>query len=243
MGGFRRWSSVEAFELNSWGRGDVQDWTPLLGKVKRPKIVRSKSFSPTIVEEDDLDTTNFGSHDGHCKDSSIAEATDLSTTEVSTAPLSLQKTLPEVPHHVFDRRQKRWMVYIVSFAGLFSPLSSNIYFPALGNIARVGTLSYFSQHLILRFQENQSLINKFLDIPLLRCSSRSHHNDLYDIPRARTLLLGLMGRHRGSSSRLHWHLSSLSGFEHRPGPCTEPVYPDGVPSFASNWKLRYYLHW
>lgn len=138
MGGFRRWSSVEVFELASWRRGDAQDRTPLLGKGKKPRIVRSKSFAPTTTEEGDFTTPDFNSHDNHFRGLSIADTADPSTVESSTAPLSLQKTLPEVPHHVFDRRQKRWMVYIVSFAGLFSPLSSNIYFPALGNIARVG---------------------------------------------------------------------------------------------------------
>lgn len=137
MGGFRRWSSVEAFELRSWSRRDAQDRTPLLVKAKKPRIVRSKSFQPTIVEEGDFETPDFDRHHNQSKDPLVSDAADSSTVEASTAPLSLQKTLPEVPHHVFDRRQKRWMVYIVSFAGLFSPLSSNIYFPALGNIAKV----------------------------------------------------------------------------------------------------------
>ncbi|KAK5651635.1 hypothetical protein OQA88_11810 [Cercophora sp. LCS_1] len=41
----------------------------------------------------------------------------------------------EPPYHVFSRRKKWQLVIIVSLAGLFSPLSSNIYFPALGAIA------------------------------------------------------------------------------------------------------------
>jgi len=44
----------------------------------------------------------------------------------------------EAPYHVFTTRKKWQLVYIVSLAGLFSPLSSNIYFPALGAIAEVG---------------------------------------------------------------------------------------------------------
>ncbi|KAH6633844.1 major facilitator superfamily domain-containing protein [Chaetomium sp. MPI-SDFR-AT-0129] len=43
---------------------------------------------------------------------------------------------PDPPYHVFTTRKKWQIVYIVSLAGLFSPLSSNIYFPALGDIAK-----------------------------------------------------------------------------------------------------------
>lgn len=43
----------------------------------------------------------------------------------------------QLPYHVFSRRRKKHMVYIVSLAALFSPLSSNIYFPALGDISQV----------------------------------------------------------------------------------------------------------
>lgn len=41
----------------------------------------------------------------------------------------------EPPHHTFSRRQKWHLVYLVSLAGCFSPLSSNIYFPALETIS------------------------------------------------------------------------------------------------------------
>ena len=40
-------------------------------------------------------------------------------------------------YHVFDLKKKKQLVYIASLAGLFSPLSSNIYFPALDDIAIV----------------------------------------------------------------------------------------------------------
>ena len=68
----------------------------------------------------------------------------------TTSIYSLEKKLPEPPYHVFSLAKKKQMVYIVSLAGLFSPLSSNIYFPALGQISKVGT----------RAQAFESLSNK-----------------------------------------------------------------------------------
>ncbi|RDL32686.1 uncharacterized protein BP5553_09142 [Venustampulla echinocandica] len=53
----------------------------------------------------------------------------------ASSVFSLDKTLPEPPYHVFTLKTKKKLVYIVSLAGLFSPLSSNIYFPALGQIS------------------------------------------------------------------------------------------------------------
>ncbi|KAH7010190.1 major facilitator superfamily domain-containing protein [Ilyonectria destructans] len=41
----------------------------------------------------------------------------------------------EPPYHVFSKRQKWNFVYLVSLAGSFSPLSSNIYFPAINTIS------------------------------------------------------------------------------------------------------------
>jgi len=44
---------------------------------------------------------------------------------------------PAPQYHVFSRSRKLEMVCIVSLAAIFSPLSSNIYFPALGTISKV----------------------------------------------------------------------------------------------------------
>ncbi|KAI4661250.1 uncharacterized protein J4E79_005063 [Alternaria viburni] len=39
------------------------------------------------------------------------------------------------PYSLFTRSEKQWIVFLVAYAGLFSPLSSFIYYPALFNIA------------------------------------------------------------------------------------------------------------
>ncbi|KAI4609104.1 hypothetical protein J4E80_008852 [Alternaria sp. BMP 0032] len=39
------------------------------------------------------------------------------------------------PYSIFTLSEKRWIVFLVAYAGLFSPLSSFIYYPALFNIA------------------------------------------------------------------------------------------------------------
>lgn len=45
------------------------------------------------------------------------------------------KTSAEPPYHIFSHRQKWQLVLLVSIAGAFSPLSSNIYFPAIDTIS------------------------------------------------------------------------------------------------------------
>ncbi|KAJ4393952.1 hypothetical protein N0V93_003169 [Gnomoniopsis smithogilvyi] len=45
-------------------------------------------------------------------------------------------TPPEEPYHLFDKRKKWFLVVTISMAGLFSGLSSNIYFPSLDAIAK-----------------------------------------------------------------------------------------------------------
>ncbi|CDM35766.1 hypothetical protein DTO013E5_9245 [Penicillium roqueforti] len=59
---------------------------------------------------------------------------------VSSTPaesINLEAQAPEEPpYHVFTRSRKLLMVIIVSFAAIFSPLSSNIYFPALSEVAK-----------------------------------------------------------------------------------------------------------
>ena len=40
------------------------------------------------------------------------------------------------PYTVFTKLQKRWIIFLVAFAGMFSPLSSFIYYPAITSIAK-----------------------------------------------------------------------------------------------------------
>jgi len=52
------------------------------------------------------------------------------------APAPEQDQQPDTPpYSLFTRSEKRWIVFLVAYTGLFSPLSSFIYYPALFNIA------------------------------------------------------------------------------------------------------------
>lgn len=90
----------------------------------------------------------------HSQDTTPAQSINSSKTksfedEVSppstpeTLDLESQSQAQSPPYHVFSRARKKQMVYLVSFAALFSPLSSNIYFPALGEVARVRDIPSF----------------------------------------------------------------------------------------------------
>ena len=46
-----------------------------------------------------------------------------------------EDTGQEVQYSKFTKAQKRWIVLLVAFAGMFSPLSSFIYYPAIHTIA------------------------------------------------------------------------------------------------------------
>lgn len=66
----------------------------------------------------------------------------IPSTPAESISLESQSEAPPPPYHVFPRSRKLLMVYIVSLAAIFSPLSSNIYFPALSDISKVGQLQY-----------------------------------------------------------------------------------------------------
>lgn len=55
-------------------------------------------------------------------------------------PALAQPPAPEPAYHTFEKVQKWSVVAIIGVAGLFSGLSSNIYFPSLDAIAKVGVL-------------------------------------------------------------------------------------------------------
>jgi hypothetical protein len=71
---------------------------------------------------------------------SKAATVDVSGSFVSDTPEVVDdQPATEAPYHVFTIRMKWQVVLIVSLAGLFSSLSSNIYFPAIPAIAAVSS--------------------------------------------------------------------------------------------------------
>lgn len=71
-------------------------------------------------------------------------ASPCSTANEADTGTSLEKS-PDVeptrtnesqgPYSIFTKSQKRYIVFSASWAGFFSPVSSQIYFPALNSIA------------------------------------------------------------------------------------------------------------
>lgn len=75
-------------------------------------------------------TTTTYAHDGQFQDQASVEnepVNELATTRTteSTGP----------PYSVFTTREKRFIILLTATAGFFSPLSANIYFPALNSLA------------------------------------------------------------------------------------------------------------
>lgn len=90
---------------------------------------------------DDSFTMGLGENDGKLDPFDDSNATLALDNEQSKRPESQQ------PYHVFSKGQKRLLVAIIGLAGLFSGLSSNIYFPAQDLIARVSKFSAVSSGL------------------------------------------------------------------------------------------------
>ncbi|KAJ5345231.1 hypothetical protein N7541_007723 [Penicillium brevicompactum] len=62
---------------------------------------------------------------------------DITVPSTPAESINLESQTPAPPpYHVFPRSRKLQLVCIVSLAAIFSPLSSNIYFPALSEISK-----------------------------------------------------------------------------------------------------------
>ncbi|KAF2789599.1 MFS general substrate transporter [Melanomma pulvis-pyrius CBS 109.77] len=69
----------------------------------------------------------------------------------------------QIPYSVFTLNEKRFMVFILTFAALFSPISSTIYYPALGPLAEALHVSNSSINLtITTFMVFQGLAPAFI---------------------------------------------------------------------------------
>ena len=90
------------------------------------------------------------------QDEKEKQFSNLSSASSSTTQFESQVP-PPPQYHVFTRSRKLQMVYIVSLAAIFSPLSSNIYFPALGTISKVSYMSPDRGNIYFILMINQDL--------------------------------------------------------------------------------------
>lgn len=93
------------------------------------------SHSPDKLKEVDVTELAVNSSSSSPRLSSTDERT-LNISSPGSINLESQTSVSST-YHVFTRSRKLQMVCIVSLAAIFSPLSSNIYFPALGMISKV----------------------------------------------------------------------------------------------------------
>jgi len=79
--------------------------------------------SPTLEEYEDahIDPERSLSNQNHAGDTS--------------RPVELLRTTSGPPYTVFSKNKKRFIIFMATMAGFFSPFSANIYFPALNVIA------------------------------------------------------------------------------------------------------------
>jgi hypothetical protein len=123
---FQDHRAVERDE-NVWNRHSAQIFADF-NEFESPRGSRSASRAENVVGQ--RHSSSDLSNDFAVPPSAISPSS-------ASSVYSLEKNIPEPPYHVFSRSKKKQLVYIASLAGLFSPLSSNIYFPALGQISRV----------------------------------------------------------------------------------------------------------
>jgi hypothetical protein len=83
----------------------------------------------SFVASDKVETRHFTQHTSLRHEDTFCESQKFSETRDAIA---LEK-----PYHVYSSKQKWAVVVLIGVAGLFSGLSSNIYFPSLDAIANV----------------------------------------------------------------------------------------------------------
>lgn len=82
-----------------------------------------------------LEDAPSNDHMNGCSQKPLA-ALDDANQELSIEPIASRASVATPIHSVFTRNQKRFIVFMAAWAGFFSPVSGNIYFPALNPLAK-----------------------------------------------------------------------------------------------------------
>lgn len=84
-----------------------------------------------VKKEQDAD---YHSCPAHVSQGDDMQGSSSASDEQQTSSTTLESNI--APFSVFTKRQKQFIVIMASWAGFFSPVSANIYFPALNSLAR-----------------------------------------------------------------------------------------------------------
>lgn len=134
---------------------------------------------------------------------------DRPHTDSESTPLLCTSTTQQ--YSVFTKSQKRLIVLAAALASAFSPLSANIYFPALNSIAKDLHVTPSQINLtITTYMVRPGVNHKFI------------HHQVYlnfrntpDISRSRTNIHRVSSRPSRSSTRIHLLLPRLHRRQHR----------------------------
>jgi hypothetical protein len=114
---------------------DQAQYKPQISKVSALDTSnRLKNSSEITQIHLDLIDKNGGSSRQSYTNENDEKASEISNFNISTAILTSDL---ENPYHIFTLWQKRRLAIIVSLAGVFNPLASNIYLPVLVSVSRV----------------------------------------------------------------------------------------------------------
>jgi len=86
---------------------------------------------------------------GHSDLEKVPTARDEQSQPATNAQRTVTTSSNAPPHSVFTSGQKKFIVFMASWAGFFSPVSANIYFPALNALAADLNVSYTLINLTL----------------------------------------------------------------------------------------------
>ena len=70
----------------------------------------------------------------------MTQSDEKNVAKTSSAPTDSERAsstddAPSAPYSAFTKKQKRWLVFLAALAGMFSPMSSFIFYPAINSVA------------------------------------------------------------------------------------------------------------
>jgi hypothetical protein len=107
-----------------------------------------------------------------------------------------EKIRSEPPYHVFTHKKKKMLTYLAATAGMFSSLSANIYFPALGQISRVSPnmcIILLCSSVNIHWQGYQRG----------SATTQSYHYCIHGCPGICTIILGTAIRYSRETNYIH----------------------------------------